>query len=69
IAADFRRHDFIGRIELIPAPYLRPGGSFANLDQIRTMYGVDAMALLSYDQVQYTDEDLLSLTYWTIVGA
>lgn len=44
-------------------------GSFANLDQIRTMYGVDAIALLSYDQVQFTDEGMLSLTYWTIVGA
>jgi len=27
------------------------------------------MALISYDQVQYTDEGLVSLTYWTIVGA
>lgn len=69
VAADFRRHEFIGNIEFIPSAYLRPGGSFDNLDQIRTMYGVDVMALLSYDQVQYTDEGLLSLTYWTIIGA
>lgn len=69
IAADFRRHDFIGHIEFIPGQYLRPGGGFDNLDQIRTMYGVDVMALLSYDQVQYTDEGFLSVTYWTIVGA
>jgi len=27
------------------------------------------MALLSYDQAQFTDEGMLSLTYWTIVGA
>jgi rhombotail lipoprotein len=27
------------------------------------------MALISYDQVQFTDQDFLSLTYWTIVGA
>jgi rhombotail lipoprotein len=33
------------------------------------MYDVDAMVLLSYDQVQFTDQGLLSLTYWTIVGA
>jgi rhombotail lipoprotein len=33
------------------------------------MYGVDVITLLSYDQVQYTDEGLLSLTYWTIAGA
>lgn len=69
IAADFGQHDFIGHIEFIPTQYLRPGGGFDNLNQIRTMYGVDVMALLSYDQVQYTDEGFLSVTYWTIVGA
>jgi rhombotail lipoprotein len=33
------------------------------------MYGVDVIVLLSYDQVQYTDEGLLSISYWTLVGA
>ncbi len=33
------------------------------------MYGIDIIALVSYDQVQFTDEGVLSLTYWTIVGA
>jgi rhombotail lipoprotein len=33
------------------------------------MYGVDVMALMSYDQVQFTDQNILALTYWTIVGA
>jgi rhombotail lipoprotein len=33
------------------------------------MYGIDVIALVSYDQVQFTDEGFLSLTYWTIVGA
>lgn len=69
IAAGFTQHDFIGNVEIIPTAYLRPGGSFDNLGQIRTMYGVDVMVLLSYDQVQYTDEGFLSLTYWTIAGA
>lgn len=69
ISENFREYDFIKNIEIIPTPYLRPGGSFDNLDQIKTMYGVDVIALLSYDQVQYTDEGFLSLSYWTIVGA
>lgn len=69
IAEDFRQYEFIRNIEFIPTAYLRPAGSFDNLDQISTMYGVDVIALLSYDQVQYTDEGLVSLTYWTIVGA
>lgn len=65
----FRKYPFVKDIEIIPSAYLTPGGSFANLDQIRTMYGVDVIALLSYDQVQFTDEGVASLTYWTIVGA
>ncbi|MFQ5487965.1 MAG: rhombotarget lipoprotein, partial [Gammaproteobacteria bacterium] len=49
--------------------YLTPAGVFSNLDQIRNMYGIDVIALVSYDQVQFTDEGMLSLTYWTLVGA
>ncbi|MCK4535734.1 MAG: rhombotarget lipoprotein [Desulfuromonadales bacterium] len=69
IASEFRKLPFVKDIEIIPSVYLTRGGGFTNLDQIRTMYGIDAMALLSYDQVQHTDEGLLSLSYWTIVGA
>jgi len=69
VADHFREHDFVSDIEVIPSAYLTSGGSFANLDQIRTMYGIDVIALVSYDQVQFTDEGMLSLTYWTLVGA
>jgi rhombotail lipoprotein len=69
ISAEFKKCPFVQSIDLIPTAYLTPGGSFANLDQIRTMYGVDAMMLLSYDQAQFTGSGLLSLTYWTVVGA
>lgn len=69
IASHFKAQKFIGEIQTIPSAYLTPGGSFTNLDQIKTMYGVDVIALVSYDQVQFTDEGMLSLSYWTIVGA
>jgi rhombotail lipoprotein len=69
ISEQFKQYPFVKSIDLIPSAYLTPRGGFANLDQIRTMYGVDVMALLSYDQVQFTDQGMLSLTYWTIVGA
>ena len=69
VADRFKKYPFVKEIAIIPSAYLRPGGSFTNLDQIRTMYGVDVIALISYDQVQFTDEGKLSLTYWTIVGA
>jgi rhombotail lipoprotein len=69
VANYFRKYSFIGSIEIIPSAYLKPRGSFANLDQIRTMYGIDAIALLSVDQVQFTDEGAASFLYWTIIGA
>jgi len=69
VSAHFKKYPFIAEIQEIPSAYLTPGGSFANLDQIKTMYGVDVMALVSYDQVQFTDASFLSVSYWTIVGA
>jgi len=68
ISSEFKKLPFVKNIEVIPSAYLTPNGGFANLDQIRTMYGIDVIALLSYDQVQHTDEGLLSLSYWTIIG-
>ncbi|HTN42524.1 MAG TPA: rhombotarget lipoprotein [Nitrospiria bacterium] len=69
IGDNFKKYPFVKSIELIPSAYLRPGGSFTNLDQLRTMFGVDVIALLSYDQVQFTDEGMLSMSYWTLAGA
>jgi rhombotail lipoprotein len=69
VAKEFRGRDFIESIEIVPASYLRPGGGFANLDQLRGLLRIDVVALVAYDQVQFTSENFLSLTYWTIVGA
>lgn len=69
VADNFRKHDFVSEIDVIPSAYLTSGGGFANLEQIKTMYGIDVIALVSYDQVQFTDQGLLSLSYWTLVGA
>lgn len=69
VASNFKELGFVSEIEVIPTEYLTHGGSFNNLEQIQTMYGIDLIALVSYDQVQFTDEGFLSLTYWTIVGA
>lgn len=69
VSSHFKKYPFVKSIELIPTAYLTRGGSFANLDQLRTMFGVDVIVLLSYDQAQFTDEGFLSLSYWTLVGA
>jgi rhombotail lipoprotein len=65
----FKKYDFVKSIEIVPSIYLRPKGGFSNLDQIQTMFGVDVIALISYDQTQFTGEGLASITYWTLIGA
>lgn len=67
VAKNFKKYPFVKYIEIIPSAYLTPAGSFANLDQIRTMLELDVIVLLSYDQVQFTDQTL-SFTYWTMAG-
>jgi rhombotail lipoprotein len=69
VAAQFKSLPFVQSIELIPATYLRPGGGFENLDQLRALMGIDVVALIAYDQTQTSDNTEASLAYWTIVGA
>ncbi|OHE88212.1 MAG: rhombotarget lipoprotein [Verrucomicrobia bacterium RIFCSPLOWO2_12_FULL_64_8] len=69
VAAEFKSNNFIESIDIIPATYLRSAGGFANLNQVRGLMGVDVMVLVAYDQMQFTDQNKLSLAYWTIVGA
>jgi rhombotail lipoprotein len=69
VADEFERRDFIQSIEVIPSTYLRAGGGFDNLEQVRALLHVDVIVLVAYDQVQFTNENMLSLAYWTIVGA
>src|SRR5688572_25474024 len=69
VSAQFKALPFVQSIEIIPATYLRPGGGFTNLDQVRAMLGVDVIALIAYDQAQSSDDTEASLAYWTIVGS
>jgi rhombotail lipoprotein len=69
VAAQFKTLPFVQSIEIIPTTYLRPGGGFQNLDQLRALMGIDVVALISYDQTQNSDSTEASLAYWTIVGA
>lgn len=69
VAAQFKSQPFVQSIEIIPTTYLRPGGGFENLDQLRGMMGIDVAVLIAYDQRQFSAETEASLAYWTIVGA
>lgn len=68
VAAAFRSHEGVGRIEVVPSLYLKAGGGFDNLDQLAATLGLDLMALVSYDQLQVTESSRASWTYLTVVG-
>lgn len=65
----FARYPFIREIEAVPSVYLEPGGGFANIDRIAALLRLDAIALVSYDQVQHADASGWSFLYWTGIGA
>ena len=67
--AAFTGRDFIREIIVIPDAYMRTGNGFAALEQTARLYNIDVMALVSYDQVAYSDETKAAFLYWTIVGA
>jgi len=68
VSANFKQYPFVQSISIIPSDYLVPKGGFANVEQVKRMFNVDIIVLLSYDQVQFTDHGFLSLTYLTVVG-
>lgn len=69
VVREFSSLDFVDAIQVIPSDYLRQRGSFANLDQLRSLFGIDVIVLLSYDQSRFTSEGRAALAYWTIIGA
>lgn len=69
VKSRFTDRKYISSIEMIPETYLRSTRGFDGVSQVARLYGVDVMALVSYDQVSAIGDNKLSLTYWTIVGA
>ena len=69
VKQSFKDKPWVADIKLVPSTYLRTGGGFENMDQVARMYGVDVMALVSVDQIQYTDPRWYSFTYLSVVGA
>ena len=65
----FSDRDFIGHIEVIPETYLAAGRGFETVDQVARLYALDVIALVSYDQMAYSEDTTASLLYWTIIGA
>ncbi len=69
VKESFEGREFIKEILIVPETYMRSGRGFDSIDQIARLYGLDVMALVSYDQVAHLDDTKASILYWTIVGA
>jgi len=69
IKAAFEKYPFVGELVVIPTRYLNNGGGFENLRQLATLFNLEVIALLSYDQIQFSEPNKLSVTYWTGIGA
>jgi rhombotail lipoprotein len=65
----FAAEDYIGDLVVVPETYLSGRRGFSGLDQISRLYGLDVIALISYDQVALAEDKTSSILYWTIVGA
>jgi rhombotail lipoprotein len=65
----FISRKFVAEIVVIPDYYLQGRQGFDGLEGVQRLYGIDLMALVSYDQVAHEDDNHWSLGYVTIVGA
>lgn len=69
VKANFVEREYIGHIEVIPDTYLRSSTGVTGMQQVARIYGIDVMALVSYDQVAVSEENPAGFLYWTIVGS
>ena len=69
VRAQFVDREYISQIEVIPDTYLRSSKGVTGMQQVARLYGVDVMALVSYDQVAVSEDNTAGILYWTIVGA
>ena len=69
VKEEFVGERYVEKIEVIPETYLKQSAGIDGMRQVARLYGVDVMALVSYDQVTTTSENPAAFLYWTIVGA
>ncbi len=65
----FQDRPFIKEIIVIPDTYLRSGKGFDAIEGVARLYGLDVIAMVSYDQVAHADDRGRSFLYLTIIGA
>jgi rhombotail lipoprotein len=65
----FEKYPFVGNLVVIPTAYLKSGGGFESLQQLATSFNLEVIALLSYDQIQFSEANKLAITYLYLVPA
>lgn len=69
VADAFRDRPFVSSIEVVPETYLSRAEGLEGMRQVASVFGVDAVALVSYDQLSLSGERDSAILYWTVVGA
>lgn len=69
VATAFEEVPDLQNVVILPSSSLTPKGGYDNLKGVADMNGVSLVALASFDQLQFDDQDRWSLLYWTIIGA
>ncbi|MBI4913404.1 MAG: rhombotarget lipoprotein [Acidobacteria bacterium] len=69
VTAVFQAKPWALSFKIIPSLYLKKGGGFEDLEGVTRAFGVDVIALVSVDQIQFSSPRWYSWTYWTLVGA
>ena len=65
----FQSKVYVDEIIIVPEIYLQRSQGYTTLEQIKNLYQLDVIALVSYDQVVNSKDNVLALSYLTIVGA
>lgn len=69
VREEFVSRDYVDHIEVIPDTYMRSTRGVTGMQQLARLYGVDVIALVSWDQLSVTSDTNAAFLYWTIVGA
>lgn len=69
VADLFQAKPWAQSFKIIPRHYLAASGGFDDLDKVARTFGVEVVALVSVDQLQFSSPRWYAWTYWTLVGA
>lgn len=69
IRARFASLRYVESITIVPEGYLNAASGFTGLEQVASLQGLDAVALVSLDQIARRSENDASFLYLTIIGA